>query len=81
MHIRPEDTSIDVVGDVEQMVVIVPVDPDVDEAEDVREEERENREECREIIAMRDTKLEHHDGDENGNHAVAEGLEAGGFHG
>lgn len=69
------------IGDVHQMVVIVLVDADVDKAEDVREKQRKNREERRDIITVRDAELQHHNRDEDSDHTVTKGFEASGFHG
>jgi len=60
---------------VEQVVVVVPVDGDEDEAEDVGEELGDERAEVGELDAVGRPELQHHDGDDDGDDAVAEGLE------
>src|SRR5205823_3731999 len=66
----------DVMYGVEQVMVVVPVDRGEDEAQHVRQERRRERRECRGIRSVRHLELEHHDGDDDGDHAVAERLEA-----
>jgi hypothetical protein len=57
------------------MMVIVPVDPHVHEAEDIAEEDRQQRPERRQVLAVRNFQLQHHDRDDDGDHAVAERFE------
>jgi hypothetical protein len=40
MEIRPENLAIDLLGDAEHMVMIVPVDAKKDKAQDVAQEDR-----------------------------------------
>src|SRR5207237_5344920 len=80
MQICPQNFSIHVMDEMEHVMVIAPVDAEEDEAENVGEEEREERLECAQISAVRHVQLEDHDGDEDGDHAVAEGFEARACH-
>ena len=60
----------------EHVVVVVPVDADVDEAQHVAQEDRQQRAAApAQVVAVRHLQLQHHDGDDDGEHAVAEGLE------
>ena len=80
MEVRPEDAAGDMFGGVEEVMVIVPVNGDVDEAEDVTQKDGEERLQLGEAGAVRDFQFQHHDGDDDGDDAVAEGFEPGGFH-
>ena len=52
--------------------MVVPVDAEKDEAQNIRQEERQDRPERVEIRALRDFQLENHDRDDDRDHAVAE---------
>jgi hypothetical protein len=80
MEVRPEDAAGDVFGGVEEVMVIVPVNADVDEAEDITQKDGEKRLQFGEAVAVRDFQLQHHDGDDDREDAVAESFEPGGFH-
>jgi hypothetical protein len=81
VEVRPEDAAADVFGGLEEVVMVVPVDADVDETEDVAEEDGQERFQCGEVGGVRDFQFQHHDGDDDREDAVAEGFEPGGFHG
>src|SRR5262245_4075551 len=77
MQVAPQNATGHVPAGVEQMMVVVPVDADVHETQHVTEKDREQRAERVELAPMRRPHFEHHDGDDDGDHAVAEGLEPG----
>jgi hypothetical protein len=56
--------------------MVVPVDTHVYEAQQVAEEYRQHRRERRQVRAVRDLHLQHHDCDDDGDHAVAESLKS-----
>jgi hypothetical protein len=58
-------------------MVIVPVNGDVYKAKNVTEECRKYTCQVTEFITMRGFNFQHHDGDENGNHAVTECFKPG----
>src|SRR5665647_72089 len=71
-----------------RVVVVVPVDGDEHEAQDVTEEHRdetgvdeitEDRDVC--FAECRGAELQHHDGDDDGEHAIAEGFQPVRTHG
>src|SRR3954468_23404278 len=76
MQVRPENRARDAVRRVNQVMVIRPVDPNDDEAEDVRDEDRNDRLQRVPVRTLWNAQLEHHDRDQNRDHAVAERLEA-----
>jgi hypothetical protein len=52
---------------------LVPIDPDIHEIEHVAHEDGPERNQHPEIGAVRDFEFQHHDGDDDGDDAVAEG--------
>ena len=60
--------------------MIVPVDADVDKAQHVAQENGKQRLQRFEIVAVRDLQLQHHDGDDDREHTIAEGFEPVLFH-
>ncbi|OIQ80596.1 hypothetical protein GALL_376390 [mine drainage metagenome] len=61
--------------------MVVPVDTDIDEAEHIAEKHRQQGQQCVEMLAVRHLQFQHHDGDDDGNHAITECLDASLFHG
>jgi hypothetical protein len=43
MQVRPHDPAIDGFGCLKEVMMIIPVDPDIDEAQDITQEDGENR--------------------------------------
>ena len=42
MHVGPHDRAIDAIGSVQQVVMVIPIDGDIDEAQDVAEKDRKH---------------------------------------
>src|SRR4051812_46891987 len=59
----------------QHVMVIVPVDADVDEAQHVAHEDGDQRCQGGYAVPVRNLQLEHHDGDDDGYHAIAERLQ------
>src|SRR2546422_9051648 len=72
MEIGPENEAGHVLRHLKHVVMVVPVDAYVDKAEDIAQEDGKERPQCREVTAVRDLELQHHDGDDDCEHAVAE---------
>ena len=75
MQVGPEDLAVDPVGQLEHVVVIVPVDPQVDEAQDIAGKNGNHRPEGRQVGSVGHFQFQHHDGDENRDDPIAEGFE------
>src|ERR1700752_2048652 len=56
-------------------MVIIPVDADEDIAQQVAEKSRDHGTQARQRGFVRDAQIEHHDRDEDGDHAIAESFE------
>src|SRR5215831_10557269 len=57
------------------MMMVVPVDPEIDEAEHVSPKRRPDRAQCRQVATFRHAQLEDHDCNQDGDDAVAESFE------
>ena len=75
VQVGPQDRPGDRLHRVQHMVMVVPVDADVDEAQHIAQEDRQQRPQVGEGGPVRDLQLEHHDGDDDGDDAVAEGFQ------
>ena len=75
MQVGPENASGDPDARVKHMVMIVPVDAKVHEAQHVAHEHRDKRRERFQVVAVRDLHLEDHDRDDDRQDPVAKRLE------
>jgi hypothetical protein len=80
MQIRPERHSADVLHGVENVVVIVPVDADINEAQRVAQERRQDRLQRGQLRGLRGLHFQHHDRDDDREHAVAERFQPAFIH-
>ncbi len=74
-EIGPEHRAVDRFDHIEQVVVVVPVDRHVGEADDIGEESRPKLRQRRKILAMGRLQLQNHDGDDDGDHAIRKRLQ------
>ena len=58
----------------DKMMMIVPIDAEVDETQHLAEKNRNQRAQGRRVRAERRPQLQHHDGDDDGDHAITEGF-------
>jgi hypothetical protein len=65
MEISAHDRAVYAWRAVHEVVVIVPINPEVNEAQDVTEEDGEQGAQCRETGAVGHFQLQHHDGDDD----------------
>ncbi len=76
VQVRPQDRPIHIVHQLEEVVVVVPVDGQVDEAQHVAGEHGPQRDEILQPRAMRRLHLQHHDGDQDRDNAVRESRQS-----
>ena len=76
MQVGPENEAVDARDGMEKVMVVVPINAHIDEAQDVGQKARRNGRERRPVGAVRHMKLQHHDRDDDGDDAVTECREA-----
>src|SRR2546423_14062534 len=74
MQIRPEHPAVDMLDHLQQVVMIAPVDAQEDKAKHVAEKHRSDRYERIPTGVMRHFQFQHHDGDDDRNHSIAESF-------
>lgn len=72
MKICPERHAADAINRMKDVVVIVPIDSDINETQHVTEKRRKHRAKGFQIRLVRRFHLEDHDCDDNRDHAIAE---------
>jgi len=80
VQVSPEHRACDGGAGVQHVMVVVPIDSDVEEAQDVGEKDRQQGAEVLEAVTMGNFQLQHHDGDDDGDDTVAEGFQASFWH-
>ncbi len=80
MHVGPQHTAVDAVGEVQHMVVVIPVDTQKNEAEKVDQQIRDDWQQRGKLGSVRSLELEHHDRDQDRDHAIAESFESSSGH-
>src|SRR5918992_1764169 len=72
MQIRPEHRPRDFLSRMKHVVVVIPIDTQVDEAQNVAQEYGDQGHQRLEALAVGHLQLQHHDGDDDGDHAITE---------
>src|SRR5579872_5079058 len=80
MQISPEDRPGNALGSVQEMVVIVPVDADVNEAQDVTQKDRHHGAQGLQRWSRGHSEIQDHDRNNDGEDAVAKGFETALIH-
>src|SRR5215207_9437412 len=80
MKVRPQYPAAHPFHGMEHMVMVGPIDAQVNEAEHISQKYRQQRRKRRQIRSVRHAQLENHDRDENRDHAIAESFEPGFSH-
>jgi hypothetical protein len=76
VQIGPKDFSVDAFSGLKKVVVIVPVDADIEEAHDVTEKNRQQSAQSREARTVRNPEVQNHDGDNDRENPIAESFQA-----
>ena len=76
VHVRPQNDGVYFLNEMDQVVMVHPVNCNDDEAENISEKGWPHLRERGWGRVVRWLKLQHHDGDEDGHHAITERFQA-----
>src|SRR5260221_7381311 len=76
MQIRPQDATRNMLRRLQEVMMVVPVDADVNEAQDIAEENRKEWLQSRKTGSLWRLHFQHHDGDDDGEYPVTKSLHA-----
>src|SRR4029077_191512 len=76
MQIRPQDATGNMLRRLQEVMMVVPVDADVNEAQDIAEENRKEWLQGCKTGSSRSLHFQHHDGDDDGEYPVTKSLHA-----
>lgn len=76
VKICPENGTVHMTYGVKQVMMIVPVDADIGETENIAEKHGQQIDQCAKRGVMGYFHFQHHDGEDNGDDGVAEGLDS-----
>src|SRR5690348_3220834 len=76
MHVCPQDTSCDFLHQVHQVMMIVPIDADENKAQNIGREHWPERMKVVPTIALGHLHFQNHNGENDGDHAIAESFES-----
>src|ERR1700732_1691194 len=77
MQIRPQDPTRNMLRRLQEVMMVVPVDADVNEAQHIAEENRKEWLQGRKTGSLWRLHFQHHDGDDDGEYPVTKSLHAG----
>lgn len=80
MQIGPQYITGHRLDSMHHMVMIVPIDPDIDKAKHIAEHGGDQWEKIIPVYTMRHFKFQHHDRDDDGEYTIAEGFETSFIH-
>lgn len=75
MQVGPQHGNVHRFDRVKHVMMVVPVNGDVNEAEYVTQEHREKRSEIMPLSSVRNFELENHDGEDDGKNTVAKSFQ------
>jgi len=81
VQIRPKNSSAHELSQVEQVMMIVPINPNVNETQYVAQKNGQNWLESRKIVRMRHFHFQDHDRDDDSDYTIAEGFHSIRSHG
>src|ERR1700675_2987817 len=76
MQIRPQDASRNMLRRLQEVMMVVPVDADVNETQDIAEENRKEWLQSRKAGSLWRLHFQHHDSDDDGEYPVTKSLHA-----
>ncbi len=76
MQIRPENSTIHLSRGLKKVMVVIPIDPHKNEADQIAEKHRDRGLKRRQIPSFGNFEFEYHDGDDNRNHTVAKRFQS-----
>src|ERR1700675_1762641 len=74
MQIRPQDATGNMLRRLQEVMMVVPVDADVDEAQDIAEENRKEGLQGRKTGSLGRLHFQHHNGDDDREYPVTKSL-------
>src|SRR5207253_4352847 len=78
--VRTQNAATDLVCGLEQMMMIIPIDAEINEAKHVTQQYRQHWFQRGKVDGMRHLQFQHHDCDDDGKDSVAERFETACFH-
>lgn len=76
MQVRPQDATVDMLNGLQQVMVVAPINADEDKAHGIAKKHRQQWAQRRQVSIVRWAQFEHHDRDDNRDHAVTECFHA-----
>src|SRR6185312_1041713 len=81
VQVRPKHGAVYPLDRLKEVVVVAPVNPEIDETQHVAEKYRKPSQQTCRVTACRQSQFQHHDGDGNGDDAIAESCQPSRSHG